>query len=125
MARPDGKKTSFGASFVCAGRGIAEAAKGRNFKIECLIGAVALMLCCAFGVQAHEWLAVIVCIGLVLGLECVNTAFESLVDLASPEMNPLAGKAKDCAAGAALVASLASLFVAAIIFIPYILHLFT
>jgi len=59
-----------------------------------------------------------------LGLECVNTALEAAIDLASPEFHPLAGHAKDCAAGGVLVASVVALIVAAIVFIPKFFALF-
>ena len=45
-----------------------------------------------------EWCAVLLCFGLVLGLECVNTALEALCDRTCPERDPLIGKAKDAAA---------------------------
>lgn len=50
--------------------------------------------------------ALIVALGiLVLAAELFNTAIEAVVDLASPEAHPLAGKAKDCgSAGVALAA---------------------
>jgi diacylglycerol kinase (ATP) len=55
---------------------------------------------------------------LVLTAEGLNTALEFLTDLVSPEYQPLAEKAKDVAAGAVLVASLAAGVIGAIIFLP-------
>jgi diacylglycerol kinase (ATP) len=49
--------------------------------------------------------------GLVLTLEVVNTAIETVVDLASPERQPLAGDAKDFAAAAVLLAAVTSLVI--------------
>jgi diacylglycerol kinase len=48
----------------------------------------------------------------------MNSAIESLVDLVSPEKNSLAGKAKDIAAGAVLVAAICAAIVGLIIFVP-------
>ena len=121
MSRPDGSKSSLKTSFACAFAGIASAAHERNFKIESAVGVVAIVLGFAFHVSLLEWLAIIVCIGVVLGLECLNTSLESLVDLASPGYNELARRAKDCAAGAVLVASIAALVVGIILFAPRIL----
>ena len=70
-----------------------------------------------------EWAVVCVCIGVVLGAECANTALETLVDLVSPEYNELARITKDCAAGAVLINAIAALFVAAFIFLPKMLAL--
>ncbi len=61
--------------------------------------------------------------GLVLGLELLNTALEALVDLASPEVHPLAKIAKDTAAAAVLLASLSALVVGAVTFGPPLLRL--
>ena len=74
-----------------------------------------------FGLNAAEWTALVISCALVLALEAMNTALESVVDLVSPQFNPLARRAKDCAAGAVLIASLSSLVVGGILFIPKIL----
>lgn len=60
----------------------------------------------------------VLCIALVMALELVNTAIESVVDLVSPEWNLLAKRAKDCAAGAVYLAAFASIVVAAIVYLP-------
>ena len=50
----------------------------------------------------------ILSIGLVLALECVNGALEYALDRLHPAHHPEIGRAKDAAAGAVLLASLAS-----------------
>lgn len=67
-----------------------------------------LLICWGLDFPLWKWVAVIICIGMVLAAEALNTAVEYVVDLVSPEYNVLAGKAKDVAAGAVLFASLAS-----------------
>lgn len=53
--------------------------------------------------------AVVLALGLlVLVTELLNTAIEAVVDLASPERHPLAGRAKDCGSAAVVVAALAA-----------------
>ncbi len=117
--------TPFLKSFVYAGRGIAAAFRiGRNFKVMVGFAVLAIALGLILGISAIEWAIICVCIGMVLGGECANTAIESVVDLASPELHDLAGRAKDCAAGGVLLASIASLFVAGFIFISKIVVLF-
>lgn len=71
-----------------------------------------------FSISALEWLAIVICIGVVLAAEALNSAIENLADKVSPEKNPLIGKAKDLGAAAVLFLALASLAVALIIFIP-------
>ena len=119
--KPGGDKTGLAESFSCALAGIAAAAKGRNFWIQLFFALLAVSLGLGFEVSLPEWLAIIVCIGLVLGGECANTALEALVDLASPQVHPLAKRAKDAAAGCVLLFSLASLCVGIVIFAPRIL----
>ena len=69
-------------------------------------------------IDRWEWCAIVFAIALVLVAELLNTALEFLTDLASPSVHPLAKKVKDIAAGAVLVAAIASAIIAAIIFIP-------
>ena len=61
--------------------------------------------------------------GLVIALELVNTAIESVVDLVTTERKPLAKTAKDTAAGAVLVAAIMAAIVGLIIFVPRIASL--
>ncbi len=71
-----------------------------------------------FRISHGEWLAIIAAIGLVWTAEGLNTALETVVDLVSPEPHPLAGRAKDVAAGAVLCAAIAALVIGVMIFGP-------
>ncbi len=77
----------------------------------------ALML----SVSRMDWCLLILAIGLVWIGEAANTCVELLVDLVSPEYNELAGKAKDVAAAAVLLASITAAVVGAIVFVPHCL----
>ena len=57
-------------------------------------------------ISSVEWIAVIICIGLVFSAEMINTALEILVDKVSPQKDPVAGKIKDISAGAVLIAAI-------------------
>ena len=72
----------------------------------------------ALGLTAGEWCAAILAMALVWITEALNTAIEAVVDLASPERHPLAGRAKDVAAGAVVVSVAASAIIGLIIFAP-------
>lgn len=74
--------------------------------------------------SALEWCALLLAIGLVWVSEGINTAIELAVDLASPGHHPLAGKAKDVAAGAVLLAAGIAILVGAIVFVPKLARLF-
>jgi len=74
-------------------------------------------------ISLAEWLIVILAIGLVIATELINTSIEAIVDLTSPEINPLAKIAKDTAAAAVMVFAITSVIVAIIIFMPKIIVL--
>ena len=65
-----------------------------------------------------EWALVALAVAGVWATELLNTAVEALTDLVSPGYHPLAGKAKDVAAGAVLLAALGALAVGALVFGP-------
>jgi diacylglycerol kinase len=90
----------------------------RNARIEAACASIA----CALGFWLHisrmEWAIIVLMIAMGLTLEGVNSAVEAVVDLASPEQHRLAKAAKDVAAGAVLLAAIASVFIALLIFGP-------
>ena len=74
----------------------------------------------AFGVSTSEWCFLIVAITGVWVVEALNTAFELLCDVASPEFHPLVKKSKDVAAGAVLLSAIGAVAIGLVIFIPYV-----
>ncbi|GGM94820.1 diacylglycerol kinase [Thermus composti] len=106
-------------SFGYAFEGLAYAWRvQRNFRIEVLLGLLAVGLALWLGVDP---LPVLLLAGLVLSLELLNTALEALTDLITPVYHPLAKRAKDTAAAAVLLASLVALGVGAWLFLPPLL----
>jgi diacylglycerol kinase len=91
------------------------------------IQAVVAILVVGFGwwlqIAAHEWLVVLLCIALVLGLEMANTAVEKMADHLHPERHPQIKIVKDVAAGAVLFAAVMSAIAGVIIFLPRLLSL--
>ena len=73
-----------------------------------------------FGLARAEWCLVVLAIVSVWTAEALNTAFEFLCDVASPEYHPLVEKAKDVAAGAVLICAIGAAVVGGLIFIPKI-----
>lgn len=105
-------------SFAHAFDGVVGAARVQtNFAVHLVITACVLVAAIAFRLALVPFVAILVLIALVLGLELMNTALEAYVDLATRELNPLARRAKDAAAGAVLVASIAAAFAGLAIFI--------
>lgn len=112
-------------AFRCAARGIGYAfCSQRNLKIQLAIGMMAVVVGAALGISRLEWLAIVLAIMVVAVAEVVNTAGESVTDLASPAWHELARAAKDAGAGAVLLASVGSVVVGLIVFVPHIVQLF-
>ncbi|GHV45139.1 diacylglycerol kinase [Bacteroidia bacterium] len=110
-------------SFGYAFKGILSAFKSEmHIKIHTIIALPVIFSGFVLKISATEWTVCLLCIGLVVGMELLNTAVEKIIDLVSPEHNELAGKAKDIAAGAVLVCASVSVVIGIIIFAPKILH---
>ena len=98
-------------SFALAGIGAALRSE-KSFRTQ-MAAAVAIMLVLAWVQPAPVWWALIaIAIAGVFAAELINTALEALADHLHPEQHPRIKLAKDCAAAAVLVASLAALAVA-------------
>ena len=113
------------ASFKYAFNGIAVLFKSQpNARIH--LGLTLAVICAGwyFRISVQEWILLVLTIGSVLVAEGFNTALEFLTDLVSPEYHELAGKTKDVAAGAVLIAALAAVGVGLLIFGPKIVALF-
>jgi diacylglycerol kinase (ATP) len=74
-----------------------------------------------FRLDRGEWCWVVVAMMAVWTAEALNTAFEFLCDVASPEFHPLVEKAKDVAAGAVLLSAAGSVVVGLLVFGPHLL----
>lgn len=66
-----------------------------------------------------DWLWVASAIALVWFAEVMNTGFEYLCDVVSPEFNTAVEKAKDIAAGAVLITAVYAVIVGILTFGPY------
>lgn len=108
---------SFRRSFLFALQGFRTAlATERNIKVMLGCAGLAIALGLALRIDALSWVAVLLCCGMVISFELVNTAIETVVDLVSPEFHPLAGRAKDAAA-ASWFMSFASVLVGCIVYL--------
>ena len=91
----------------------------RNFRIHLAFCTWAIGLSVFLHLETVEITIIALTSGLVLTLELVNTAIESVVDLTVKQSyHELAKVAKDCAAGAVLISALVALLVAAILILP-------
>ncbi len=103
--------------FGYAIKGILVAVKEQlNLKIHLAAVVVVVVAGIYFELDAIEWSVIFLTFGLVIVAEMLNTAMEYMVDFVSPQIHPMAGKIKDVAAGAVLIAAIVAIAVAVTIF---------
>ncbi|MBT8280082.1 MAG: diacylglycerol kinase family protein [Muriicola sp.] len=73
-----------------------------------------------FDISAVEWMLQTLAIGLVMGVEGVNTAVEKLSDYIQPNHDPKIGFVKDISAGGVMFVAIAAVIVGLIIYLPKI-----
>ncbi|TAE79026.1 MAG: diacylglycerol kinase family protein [Bacteroidetes bacterium] len=106
-------------SFGFAFNGLRSAFKSEiHLRFHVLLAMGVTVCSCILAISLVEWALILLSIGLVIVAELVNTAIEKLVDLCQPDFMPLAGKIKDIAAGAVLVAALVAAIIGGIVFVP-------
>lgn len=111
------KSKSVPDSFGHAWRGIRHAiASERNFKIHMVFAIAAAIACILLPVDTVHSFMVMYAIFFVLCMELINTAVEAMIDLyCGKTISPLAKIAKDCCAGAVLLASIQAILVAVLV----------
>ena len=71
-----------------------------------------------FHISREEWMMQTLAVGLVLGIESLNTAVEKIADFIHPEFHERIGFIKDIAAGAVMFTAIASIVVGLLIYVP-------
>ncbi len=103
MKRRGGFLSSFGFAF----KGIMFAAKNeRNFRVHICMTVYVLIFAILGTPPRNDMARLVLCFGLVMGAELVNTAIEKLCDAVTEEKNEKIRIAKDAAAGAVLVSAI-------------------
>ena len=120
-APPAGLLRRRAASFGHALRGVASALRSEvHLRFHAAATVAALALGWWLHISGLEWALVALAVAGVWMAELFNTALEALTDLVSPGYHPLAGRAKDVAAGAVLLAALGALAVGLLVFGPHL-----
>ena len=121
--RQRGSVSAFLRSFTFAWQGVWHAVRtGRNMRVHLAAALAAVIAGAVLGISAVQWACVALAIGTVLVAEIFNTVIEAMIDLQTQQFHPLAKIAKDGAAGAVLVASIAAAGVAVAVFLPRLLR---
>ena len=109
--------------FRCALDGIVDAfATQRHLRIHVVVAAPVVLFGVLLRLPRVDLLLLLVAVGLVVIAELINTAVELAVDLASPAFDPIARRAKNIAAGAVLIAALASAIIGTTTLAPALLR---
>lgn len=108
---------TFRKSFLFAMQGLRTAVRTeRNIKVMLLAGVAVVVAGLVVGLDLLSWAIIVLCCGVVIAAELLNTAVETIVDLVSPEFHPLAGRAKDIAAAAVFSLSMLVAVVGVLVF---------
>jgi undecaprenol kinase len=96
----------------------------RNVRIHFSLVLVVTALGLWLKVSTQDWISLIIAMSIVVTAEFVNTSLEHLVDISSNnEYHESARYAKDTAAAAVLIASVAAAAIGMIVFLPKLLAL--
>ena len=88
----------------------------RNLRLHFLAAILVFAAAIALGVARLQLIALVLAIAFVLVAEMLNTAIEGVIDVSTTSFDPNAKLAKDIAAGAVLIASVAALGVGYLVF---------
>lgn len=113
------------ASFKYAFQGLATLCRTQpNFLIHLFVMSVAIVTAFFLKFDRIEWLILLLTITVVLVAEAFNSALELLTDLVSPNYHSLAGKSKDVAAAAVLIAAIGAVIIGCLLYVPKLLVYF-
>lgn len=108
-------------SFVYAGRGIRTMVVSQhNAWVHAFATLAVIGVGLIAGLTRLEWFVLVLAIVAVWTAESLNTAFEFLCDVTSPEFHPVVEKAKDVAAGAVLITAIGATAIGMLVFAPYV-----
>jgi len=92
----------------------------RHMRYHLISAGMVLLLGYSLGITRVEFIAIGICVMIVIVAELFNTIVEMIVDRLSPEVSDFARTVKDMAAGAVLLVATGSALVGYVILFPYI-----
>lgn len=93
----------------------------KNTRIQGLASILVFLVGLWLGLQPHDWAVLVVVITMNWMAEFVNAALEAAVNLASPNLHPMARVGKDVGAAAVLLTTVAAVLVGALVLGPPLL----
>jgi len=90
----------------------------RNAWIHSVISIFVIILAFLLRISTRDWAILLLTICMVWMAEFINTSIEAIINLASPQIHPLAKIGKDVGAAAVLISALTSILVGLLILGP-------
>jgi len=90
----------------------------RNAWIHAVATVMVVVLAFWLNLTVHDWAVLILAIATVWMAEFLNTALEAVVDLASPQLHPLARVGKDVGAAAVLLTAGSAILIGILVLGP-------
>ena len=106
--------------FLPAFEGLAHGLSDTSIRLQFSLAALAVVAGIFFKLSSMEWIAVIICIGMVIAAEILNTAIEYICNFLTEKSDEHIKAIKDTAAAAVLVSSLSALAVAIVIVVRHL-----
>lgn len=94
----------------------------QNAWIHALATVMVILVGIWLKVETRDWALLVLAIAMVWTAEFLNTALEVVVDLASPDLHPLAKVGKDVGAASVLIAALSSIIIGVLVMGPAFLE---
>jgi diacylglycerol kinase len=95
---------------------------GKNTRIQALFSVIVFAVGLWLGLAPMAWAILLLTITINWIAEFINGAVEAAINLASPEIHPMARVGKDVAAAASLLAACASVVIGALVMLPPLLE---
>ena len=91
-----------------------------SIKVQFVIALITAAAGFYFEISTIEWIIQCLAIGMVMGIEGMNTAVEKLSDFVQPNHDEKIGFIKDVSAGAVMIVSILASIIGLLIYIPKI-----
>lgn len=98
--------------------------KEQSLTLHLVVSIFVVILGIVFKINRYEWVMSIILLGMIVGMELLNTAIEANVDLVTTREHPLAKEAKDVGSAATFLMSILAFIGEIIIFYPSFMNLF-
>ena len=112
-------RRTWAGKFVDAFHGAWLGVRGQgSFGVHAVAALGVVLAAWAFDLGAWQWVALLICITIVMTAEMFNSALEHLARAVDPSFNPHLRAALDIASAAVLLAAIGAISVATVIFLP-------